>query len=171
MSSRLVLLDADVVIELFRLGTWDRLVGAVRVTLAATVVAEADHYYDLDTGAKKVIDLRAYVGDGRITVEDGDVMEMARIRNACSRCLELHVGELESMAIITKRDCHFCTADGAAAKAMVLMDLGGLAISLEELLRRHGLPPKRRPRPCFSQAQMKLWLSEGGVLKAQTAKL
>jgi hypothetical protein len=170
MPARLVLLDADVVIELFRLGIWDRLLGAVPVSLASTVVDEAGHYYDPDTGAKRIIDLQPYISDGRVTVENGDVAEIVRIRDAC-KLLELHIGELESMAVVASADCHFCTADRAAAKAMVLLDLSEKALSLEGLLKRHGVQPKRKPRPHFSQAQMKSWLKEGGVLKVESAKL
>lgn len=103
-----------------------------------------------------------------MAVEQGDAVEMARIQNTCQRHLELHIGEVESIAVVAANGVQFCTAERAATKALVLLDLGHLAVSFEELLRRHGASPKGKLKPHFLKASMAKWLKEGGILKTQS---
>jgi hypothetical protein len=164
----LALLDADVIIEAFRLGIWDLLVDKASITVASTVVGEAKHYFDPVTGERKSIDLQPYISSGKVAVRCGDTAGMTQVRTTCRPYMELHIGEIESIAVVTETGLQFCTADHAAAKAMVLLDLGHLALSFEALLKRHGLSAKHGPMPHFSKAAMTRWLREGGILKVQT---
>lgn len=168
-KSALVLLDADVVIEAFRLGIWAHLVTKADIYVAATVAEEAMHYFDPATGQRRYIDLAAEVGGKRITILNGDATEMARVQAACRRhWVDLDTGELESIAIVATGSYSFCTADRAAAEAMALLDMQGRAISLEEFVRRHGIASRISMKPYYSAATMTRWLKEGGILKAQT---
>jgi len=138
------------------------------VSVASTVVGEADHYFDPVTGEKRRIDLQPYISSGKLAVEQGDAVEMTRIQSTCRRHLELHIGEVESIAVVAANGVKFCTAERAATKALVLLDLGHLAVSFEELLRRHGTAPKSKLKPHFLKSSMAKWLKEGGILKTQT---
>ncbi len=53
---RLLLLDANIVIEISRHSLWDRIIAACEVHLAQTVVNEA-RFFDDDNGACQEIDL------------------------------------------------------------------------------------------------------------------
>jgi hypothetical protein len=61
MTKRLsfLLLDANVVIYLFKLGIWDKLVAACDLHLARTVVQES-HFYEDDHGQRHDFDLTPY---------------------------------------------------------------------------------------------------------------
>jgi hypothetical protein len=132
-KSALVLLDADVVIEAFRLGIWESLTTKMSVYVASSVASEAGYYFDPATGARKTINLPAEAAAGRITVIDGDAVQMGQVQNACRPfLLDLHVGELESIAVVQTEGHSFCTADHAAAKAMAVLGLSEQATRLRE---------------------------------------
>jgi len=166
--ARLVLLDANVILEAFRLGIWDLLVTKAQVSIASTVVGEVDHYFDPVTGQKTRIDLQSYITTRKVAVEQGDAVRMAAVRGACERYMELHIGEVESIAVVADAGVKFCTADHAAAKAMALLDLSEQATSFEGVLRKHGITPKLKMKPHFSTATMNTWLKEGSILRVQT---
>lgn len=170
---RLVLLDADVVIKAFELGIWDKLVAKTQVSLARTVYDEVGHYFDPDTLAKKGIDLGPDSEAGRIQILDATIDTPVKLMERCRKHLELHGGELESIALVAdaEGEGYFCTADGNAIQAMVLLDLTEQATSLEALLARIGLSRSFDERNQFSQAKFDFWLRRGGILKVQTAEL
>jgi hypothetical protein len=60
-----LLLDANVVIVLFKLGIWDRLVAACDLHVSETVIGEA-HFFEDDTGQRHDFDLGGYVTKGSI---------------------------------------------------------------------------------------------------------
>lgn len=166
--SALVLLDADVVIEAFRLGIWESLTTKVDVYVASSVAGEAGHYFDPETGARKTINLQAEADAGRITIGEGDAIQMSRVDNTCRPfLLDLHIGELESIALVQTEGLDFCTADHAAARAMAVLDLSEKAMSLEGILKKNGLTPKVRIKPYYSAATMSAWLREGSILRVQ----
>ena len=136
-----MLLDADVVIRLFELGIWDKLVTGTRITLAQQVFDQAQHYYEPETMARKCINLQPYLDEARIDVLDCEAQEVAPVRSQCCKFADLHPGELESLAILnrTGNDALFCTADRGAIRAAVMLDLTEKVISLEQLLQRVGL--------------------------------
>jgi hypothetical protein len=134
---RLVLLDADVVIRLFEMGIWEKLVTQTRVTLAQQVFDQAQHYYDPETMARKRINLQQFLDQNRIDVLDCEAQEVAEVRGVCCKFADLHTGELESLAILNRPEQNtvFCTADRGAVRAAVMLGLTEKIISLEELLR------------------------------------
>jgi hypothetical protein len=78
MSPRLVLLDANVIIEAFRVGVWDQLVERVDVAVARSVFEdESVHWFAPTTGERKYIDLARYGREGRVRVS-GRKSAMAR---------------------------------------------------------------------------------------------
>ncbi len=136
-----MLLDADVVIRLFELGIWEKLVDHTRITLAQQVYDEAGHHYDPDTMAKKQINLQPYKDRGLIDIVECDAAEAAQVRAKCCRFAELHAGELESLTILCRpgQNALFCTADGGAIRAAVMLDVTDKVVSAEQLLRQVGL--------------------------------
>jgi len=103
--------------------------------------------------AKKRIDLQPYKDRGLIDVVECDAAEAAQVRARCCRFAELHTGELESLAILCRpgQDALFCTADGGAIRAAVMLDLTDRIVSAEELLRPQSdtcnLPTDAQRRP------------------------
>ena len=84
---RLVLLDADVIIELFRQGIWDALVSKIQVFVTPTVVKEVTFYPDSASGQRRRVDLKSYVKDSRIRQLDAEAESLNAARDACRKCL------------------------------------------------------------------------------------
>ena len=62
-----LVLDANIVIQLFQLGLWDEVVERCELILSETVVQEADFFVD-NKSVEHAIDLRPDVDAGRIRV-------------------------------------------------------------------------------------------------------
>lgn len=175
MRVKLVLLDANVIIESFRLGIWDKLIEKVEIIIANTIIDQPCYYEEPDTGAKKYIDLMPYIRKRKIKIVDCDIQLIPVIEKRCYRWLALHSGELESIAVVLeqKEDYYLCTADNAAIQAMVLIDMKDRIISFERLLDKYGVPrPKKvKLRQHFTEDHLKKWLKEGSKLRAETEEL
>ena len=91
--------------------------------------------------AKNQINLQPYKDRGLIDIVECDAAEAAQVRARCCRFAQLDPGELESLTILGQpgQDALFCTADGGAIRAAVMLDLVEKTVSAEELLRRVGL--------------------------------
>jgi hypothetical protein len=166
-----VLLDADVVIRLFELGIWEKLAERTRITLAQQVYDEAGHYYDPVTMAKNQINLQPYKDRGLIDIVECDAAEAAQVRARCCRFAELHPGELESLTILCQpgQDALFCTADGGAIRAGVMLDLMPKLVSLEDLLSRVGLGRSFENRALWplSERRFQRVVKQAGIDKVQ----
>jgi hypothetical protein len=173
MRARLVLLDADVVIEAIRVGAWDNLVAKVEVMMASTVIDQVTHEVDPETGAKHRIDLYEYVANGRVKPVKVDSAAVAQVNDACRNHVDLHHGELESLACLPDLDpdCRFCTGDKAAIKAIALLGMTDRAASLERVLGDNGIPGNGEIGHQFRDGYLRDWLRRGAELRAQTAKL
>jgi hypothetical protein len=159
---RLLLLDANVVIEIAKQGLWEQLVDRCDIHLAQTVLDESQ-FYDDDEGNRHYIDLSSYVSANRISVFD---LEASQMKQFCdhfdSVYLEkLDAGEAESLAYLFKQteECKICSAD-----KIVFRVLGGLnrpdqAISLDEVLGQIGLG--RRLGSEFTKAYRENWTQKG----------
>jgi len=172
MPERLVLLDADVVIEAFRQGIWDALIARTHVHVARAIIEEANFYPDPLTGQDRRIDLQSYIDQGKITVLDPDEEALAQVSNTCRRCLELHDGERSSLATLVRlgSEYRFCTGDKAAIQALVLLELSGQSISLDRLLGDAGIA---RPGPLgnqFTEQYLERWLRQGSVLRVEIGR-
>lgn len=168
---RLVLLDADVIIRLFELGLWDKVVAGTRVTIAKTVLEQAAHYFDTETTARKHIDLQPAITKGLIDIIDCDATEVAPVRSACRGFADLHTGELESLAIMSRPGCdaHLCVADGGAIRASVMLGIVERVVSLEELLRQLNLQRSFSDRDLyqFSEARFRQMVKKAEIDKVQ----
>ena len=176
--ARLVLLDADVVIRAFELGIWDKLTAKHEVVLARSVFSrEVRDYRDPASGRRVPIDLGPDMDNGRLKVMDADLSWTAEADDVCCRRLGgLHGhGELESIAIAkhAARDALFCTADGYAIQAMVVIGLREQLISMEKLLQAAGLSRKFNTRADyqFSEAKFRKWVRLGSIRLAETEGL
>jgi hypothetical protein len=174
MKPKLVLLDANVIIEAFRVGVWDRLVGKVEVIIARSVFEdESVHWFVQGTGERKYIDLGRFFKEGKVRIVDGPVSTYSSVRRQVPRTLILHAGELESIAWLMENDepVSFCTADRAATRALVFLDLTEKAVSLEGLLREHGVsrPTKDTLRSQYLDRTLQNWLHSARIEKLQAS--
>jgi hypothetical protein len=164
-----VLLDANIVIIAHELGVWDLLKNAYEITLPAIVCRREALYYFKD-GEKLQIQLREQIKSGEIDEIEGTGDELNKLVNLFESYFldTLDAGELEALALIYSRRVNnavFCTGDGPAIKALVMMGASGLGISLETALNKIGLTKKLRIQ--YTEDFYKKCCNQGGLNLAQ----
>lgn len=165
---RLLLLDANAVIELHRLGLWSKVQALCDIHLARTVAErEADYYFE--EGHKIAIDLAPAINAGSITVHD---VPLAITRKFLSRfprtfAQRLDPGELESLAHLVEVDgsCLISSSDIIVWRALGFLGLGDQGLSLEDILKRCGLG--RTLDDQYTEAFRKHWIGRGAVERIQ----
>ncbi|TKJ33376.1 hypothetical protein CEE39_03915 [bacterium (candidate division B38) B3_B38] len=122
------------------------------------------NYFDLnkDLRENKIIEICPSVEDVKI-IQDKFDPRSAPI---------LHIGELEAITFLMRQeisDIKFCSGDFGAIRAMVILDIGELAISLEEALKQCGL--LREVEPKFSEAIFKECMENAKLQRIYDTKL
>lgn len=135
---KLLLLDADVVIEAHKIGIWVMLKKAFSIAVPATIVHEA-RYFKSSTGSHG-INLQKEISRQEITRLDATASEiLATFSDFDSVFLQgIDDGEKEGIAIIRfekSPDCLFCTGDTNAVEAIGMLAIDHRSISFEEVLR------------------------------------
>lgn len=161
---RLLLLDANVVIEAFRMGIWDQLVDRCDIHLARTVVDKEAHFYEDDSGDRHHFDLREYEAKGTITVFDVQFAEVDAFRKLFGPVYfeKLDQGEAESMAFLfahPSQEWLICSADKIVYRVLGSTRRGDQGISLEEILQQIGLG--RPVDRMFSHNYREQWTRKG----------
>ena len=140
---RLLLLDANIVIELFRRRLWDAFLRQCDVHLAETVKNEAVFWED-ENGEKHPINLDDYQTSGAITVFSvpPSAIQSFRGRFGPVHADQMEDGETESLAyLIANRDRDYLisSADAIVYRVLGLYRMGERGISLEEILGQIGM--------------------------------
>lgn len=137
-----LLLDANVVIHLFKCGLWEQLVVACDLHLARTVVQEA-HFYEDDQGQRHDFDLGPYERAGSITVFEVPLSDVTKFRSSFDAGYfeKLDAGEAESLARLLggPEDMRICSADAIVFRVLGNLDKREQGLSLEEVLKQVGL--------------------------------
>lgn len=149
-----VLLDANVIIEAHACGAWAYLREQVILIVPSTVLAEATHYVERETGMRVEIHLQPAVQQGRIREISATAEQLAALLGRFDPVFiqRMDQGEAEALALLLAgdlddlTDCFFCSADGPAIRALNLLSMPERGISLESLLRQAGLE-RRLARP------------------------
>lgn len=162
---KLLLLDADVVIDLHTLSLFGKINKAYDICLTRTVFEEA-RYYKKDR-AKIKIDIK----DAAI-IDDVDIEYLKKVqREASESRLGIDPGESASIAyLIQIEKLIFCTCDQAAIKLVSYMELEQRAISLEKALRSTGYN-ERNLYPRHHEKTFRKCVKEGKTLRIQFKKL
>lgn len=140
---RFLLLDANVVIQLFELGLWERIVQSCEILLARTVAErEASFFFDAD-GHQQLINLTDDISANRITVVE---MPLSSIKLFMARFDRLYLerldpGETESLAYLDSSadECLICSSDAIVFRVLAQLSLVERGLSLEEILKTIGL--------------------------------
>jgi len=163
---KLLLLDADVIIDLHALDLFEKVSKSYNICLTRIVFEEA-RYYKKD-GAKIAIDIK----DARI-IEDVALESLRKVkREAKEARLGIDPGESTSIACLiqAEEEITFCTCDQAAIKLIAYIELEQKSISLEKALRTAGYHEKRL-YPRHLEKTFKKYLNEGKSLRIQFKKL
>jgi predicted nucleic acid-binding protein len=139
MKSRLVILDANVIIKAFAGNFWNTLIARYDVYVTSIVLRNEVYFYEDKLGQKIQIDVMTYVDSKKIKELTATSLEIAALVDKVNPNFmnRLDDGELEALALLlTGRFDEFlyCTGDTRAIKALASLNLASLGISLEELL-------------------------------------
>ena len=143
---KLLLLDANVVIILFKLGIWENAIELCDIHLSRTIAEVEAHFYLDDAGERQDFDVMAYARAGKISVFDIAPSELDTFRAQFDPVYfeKLDPGETESLAYLLKQgdDCRICSADKIVYRILGNIRRGNAGVSLEEVLHQTGLGRK-----------------------------
>jgi len=162
----LLLLDADIIIDLHTLGLFGKISRAYDICLTRDVFGEA-RYYKKD-GTKIDIDIKNVV-----IIKNVDLESLKKVqREAKEARLVIDPGETTSIAYLiqTEEEITFCSCDQAAIKLISYMGLEQKSISLEKALKTTGYHEKKL-YPRHLEKTFKAAVKEGKILRIQFKKL
>lgn len=140
---KLVILDANVIIELFSQGIFDALIGRYAIKLPKTIKDECQFYFDQNDDEVQ-INWEPYITSGKVeevAATDEQFSDLLKkLKDDFYRGID--AGELEAIALICSKDeedLFFCSGDLPALKAMGVLGRGNQAVSLETLLQKSGM--------------------------------
>lgn len=160
---RLLLLDANVVIKLFQLDLWDRLLDCCDVHLSRTIATVEAHFFEDDEGERHDFDLLPYETSGRVTVFDVTLDQDRQLTQhfGLAYVERFDPGEREALAHLVTSDEPYliCSADSIVFKVLGFLNRGEQGVSLEEVLQQTGYGPRMTWQ--FSKAFRKKYTQEG----------
>ncbi|MCX5867723.1 MAG: hypothetical protein NT009_09685 [Proteobacteria bacterium] len=164
----MLLLDADVIIDLHRFGVWDQIVEKNQVFVSSIILHQEVYFYLDDGGTRHEIDLKTGLGKKFHEISaEASVLHGFSARFDAVFSEEIHNGEKEALCLMKSRgDLAFCTCDKMAIKALSILDLAERGISFEHLLRQSGIT-KKNLEPKHTESWFQRFLKEGSIMKIQ----
>lgn len=165
---RLIILDTDVVIDLHKLGLWDKIVNIYDVRLSSIVARKEVQYFTQEVGGiahKKHVNLET---DDRVTVIDLTASQLADFLNRLEPqdILSFDDGERETLAAVHAQITEGLTAvliDEFAIKCAVFGGISSDCMSFETMLSNEGIA---KPLPYrLSDKRYKRIVSKANVEK------
>jgi len=159
---RLLLLDADVIIDLHTLDLFEKIAKAYDVCVTRTVLGEAQYFKK--EGRREKIDITDKVTVVDVAPED---LNLVRIEGKEAR-LGIDPGELEAIAYLNtaEEDLTFCTCDKAAITLVSYMGLEDKSASVEKIVKDSG-HHKKNLYPRHLDRMFKECVKEGKALRIQ----
>ena len=164
---KLLLLDADVIIDLHTLGLFKKITKTYDVYVTITVLGEAAYFKR--GGEKHRID----ISDSVTIISDVDLDSLKVVQGEAKEArLGIDPGELESIAYLSKaeEEVTFCTCDKAAIKLISYMELETKSISVEKAVKGAG-HHKKNIYPRHFDKTFKECIKDGKTLRIQFKKL
>jgi hypothetical protein len=161
---RLLLLDANVVIVLCKLGLWDFVLEKCEVLLARTVLELEAQFYEDEYGEKHYFDLQEDVDAGTVHVIDVPLADVQAFMDLFKPLYlgDLDPGETESLAYLAKaKEEHLiCSADKIVFRVLGALNRVEQGLSLETLLKQIGRTVKDLANE-FSEEYRVKWIKIG----------
>ncbi len=164
----MILLNADVIIDLHRLNVWNQVVKKNIIYISSIILRQEVHFFEDYNGVRYSIDLLKDVGslfsEISISAEDLKIFsqQFDRVFEA-----ELHSGEKEALKILQdNNEFLFCTCDKVAIKAIALLGKREQGKSFEKLLKSSGLTKKLEFK--HTEKYFRKYLDEGSIMRIQS---
>ncbi|MDO9514898.1 MAG: hypothetical protein Q7J01_02190 [Syntrophales bacterium] len=159
---RLLLLDADVIIDLHTLGLFERIIKTYDVFVTRTVLGEAQYFKQ--EGRREKISIADKVTVITVAPES---LNLIRIEAKEAR-RGIDAGELEAIAYLNtaEEDLIFCTCDKAAITLISYMELEKRSASVEKIVKSSG-HHKKNLFPRHLDKMFQRCVEEGKALRIQ----
>lgn len=144
MKFRLLLVDANIIIELFRLDIWETFISRCDVHLSETILQES-HFYEDDDGEQHSIKLEPYRASGQITIHAIDASRLTVLRSKLGVTIldKMDAGEAELLCVLddapSGQEYLICSADAVVYRYLGASYRTAQGISLEETLSGIGM--------------------------------
>ena len=164
---KLLLLDADVIMDLHTLGLFEKITKTYEVSVARTVVDEIQYFKR--GGKKHKID----ISDSVTIIDNVDIESLKKVQvEAKEAQLGIDPGELESIAYLSTAEekVTFCTCDKAAIKLISYMGFETKSISVEKAVKKAGYY-KKNLYPRHFEKMYKECIENGKARRVQFKKL
>lgn len=163
----LLLLDADVIIDLHKFGLWNQIAKNHKVNIPSIILRREVYFFESTDGNRYSIDL---IKEAGITFNElsCSAEELFEFKDKFDRVFqeEIHDGEKEALILLKKQEEFLlCTCDHAAINALALLDLSDQGISFESLLKKSGMNKKLEYK--HTEKRFKKILSEGNIMRIQ----
>lgn len=140
-----VLFDANVIIEAYKLGIWEKLLDKITGLVPSIVARDEALFFQKEKGkVPEAIDLIRVIKTAKIKEVSATSAEMKSLHSIFDTVFiqGLDYGELEALALIKANKVEgagFCTGDAVAIRALAMIGHSELGISMETLLKKTGL--------------------------------
>jgi hypothetical protein len=158
-----LILDANVIIHLFKIELWKKITESYDVLVAGTVIQETKFYEDFQ---KKLhtCNLEPYSENNLITIFELEPSDLKVFRDKFDPLYleRLDPGETESLAYLLikeSEDILICSSDAIVFRILGALLISEKGISLEEVLQHIGFT--RNPEPCFRKRWRDKWTRTG----------
>lgn len=144
MRFKLLLLDANIIVELFKQGIWSEVISRCDVHVSETVVGES-RFYDNHNEETVEINLQPDRDDERITVHDVSTSSLIRLRSRLGKAMleKMDAGEAELLCVLDDaplgEDYIICSADAIVYRYLGASQRSSQGVSLEVILKQIGL--------------------------------
>lgn len=140
---RLLLFDANIVIELHKIGLWEKVIELCDVTLTKTVAEDESEYWEDDYEQRHYFNLHDEIGSGKINCITVSHEQLEALFKKFSPVYldRLDPGEAESLAVLisSDEDWLISSSDGIVFRVLGNIGLPDQGISLAEVLQKIGL--------------------------------
>lgn len=140
---RLLLFDANIVIELHKIVLWEKVIGLCDVTLTKTVAEDESEFWEDDFEEKHYFNLQEEIDSGKINCITVSNKHLEALFEKFSPVYldRLDPGEAESLAVLISSDDDWLisSSDGIVFRVLGNLGLPDQGISLAEVLQKIGL--------------------------------
>ena len=170
----LLLLDADIVIDLHKIGLWKAVTSRYKVHLPSTIIGEIKHYWK---GSEQVlIDLSVELSSGMVVEVSVDPIDQKKVFDllVSKKVDAIHDGEREALSYMYfhhDEDFRIALKDHAAIRAAVVLDIVEKTMSVEAMLKEAGALRQKDDLPYeLTEKRFSKFRTEGAFLSAAAEK-
>lgn len=163
-EKRCYLVDANVIVHAYEIQVWGNLLAEAKIITAGSIVQDEAKFYSREQ-KKVMIDLPQLVERGKLDEVDPSIHQIKKLSEKFDDFFveRIHEGERDILAHLLDsedEESAFCSADRVALKALAMLGLGDLGISLEEILEIIGYQKGNLDRE-YTKAYLEGCLEEG----------